>query len=200
MSTVLLTGFDPFPGVPVNPSGEIVKHITAEGRPNLVAEVLPTAFQAASARISTLITETRPDAVLMLGVAAGRDAFNLERFALNIIDTDRPDNSGTVIDGLPVMPDGPDAYQTTLPLTAIKQALKDRDVPLRVSNHAGTYVCNCVFYVARYVVQQIGLESRVGFVHIPMASDDPAQPGAAQGLPLATMIDAVRACLGVLGG
>ena len=95
---ILLTGFEPFGPVRVNPSEQIVRRIAAQARArgdrDLLADVLPTEFAAADKRIRRLIRKFRPAAVLCLGVAPQRDKISLERFALNLDDDSLPDNAG----------------------------------------------------------------------------------------------------------
>lgn len=183
--TLVLTGFDPFPGVPVNPSQQIVETIAMQN-PAIITEILPTAFAPAEKRIRSLIQKHAPDVVLSLGVAARRDAINLERFALNINDAEQPDNDGVQHDGKPIVANGPAAYTSTLPLAALHKAIQARRVPVKYSNHAGAYVCNHVFYVARHEVERLRLATRCGFIHVPMPND---------GLSLADMIDTIQVCI-----
>jgi pyroglutamyl-peptidase len=197
--TVLLTGFDAFPGVPLNPSGEIVKRIAVDAAYDHVhAEVLPTVFTEAGERLTDRIKRLNPRYVMMVGVAAGRDKINLERFALNINDAPKPDNAGNLASGTPIDPDGPLAYASTLPLDRLYKALDAADIPVIYSNHAGAYVCNHVFYVARRIIEKAALAAHAGFIHIPMMSDDPNMPFAENGLPLDTMTDAIKVCLDAL--
>jgi pyroglutamyl-peptidase len=89
--------------------------------------------------------------------------------------------------------DGPTAYTSTLPLEIMLSALADREVPVVISNHAGAYLCNHVFYVVRHFLEQSGRASPCGFIHVPAVSEE--EPG----LSLATMIDAIEGCLEILG-
>jgi pyroglutamyl-peptidase len=199
---VILTGFTPFGDLGVNPSQLVVKRI-AECQHELsgielTAEILPTAFADAGERIRQLIRRVVPDAVLSIGVAASRDAINLERFALNINDAPIPDNNGKLATGQPIVSDGPIAYQSTLPLQRMYGALEERGIPTTYSNHAGAYVCNHVFYCGRHELDLLKSEALCGFIHIPMMSEAADQPGAEQGLPLATMVEAIVTCTQIL--
>lgn len=193
---IILTGFTPFPGVPVNPSEKIVSHIAALHLECVCTEVLPTAFMPAGDRIRTLIREHQPRAVVSLGVAASRPQFSLERFALNVNDAPIPDNDGHIAQGQPIVPGGAEAYRSTLPLDKMLTALTEKGIPVAYSNHAGAYVCNHVFYIARHEVEQQGLDSFCGFIHIPMMHDHDEDKNT--GLPLQTMTDGVLACLEIL--
>ncbi|MBZ0275299.1 MAG: methyltransferase domain-containing protein [Anaerolineae bacterium] len=189
---VLLTGFTPFLDVDVNPSALIIQHIAGQAYPGLdvVAEVLPTEFDAAGSRIEALISEHRPDAVLCLGVAARRDSINLERVAQNRDNAEKPDNAGVIRENVPIITAGPDIYPATLPLEGFKAALDRHGIPAVFSDDAGAYVCNHVFYRARHAVEQLGGAIPCGFIHVPGMGDEPP------GLPLDTMIQAVEMCLG----
>src|SRR5262245_26005609 len=193
---VVLTGFDSFSGVETNPSQLIAEHFARLREPGLVAEVLPTQYEAASLRIRALVREHRPDVVLSLGVAQTRTAVSLERVALNLDDCDTPDNAGVVTSGRLIDPAAPLAYFSTLPLDSLLAALKLAAIPTAISNHAGTFVCNRVFFSARHEIEVVGLRARCGFVHVPAVADEarPDRPG----LPLAAMLRAAEVCLAAL--
>lgn len=187
----LVTGFTTFGEHAVNPSRLIVEAL-AHQRSDLVTAVLPVAYRSAGEQIRSLIRQHEPDAVLMLGLAARRSAINLERFALNIDDAALPDNAGETRRGQVIAEGSPAAYVSTLPLDAMQRLLAARDVPVVISNHAGAYLCNHVFYAARHYLEQTGQAIPCGFIHVPAVGD--AEPA----LPLATLIDAVNCCLDVL--
>jgi pyroglutamyl-peptidase len=201
---ILLTGFGPFPGVAVNPSEMVAAELGARPRPSegieLVTSALPVEYEAAGAGIRELISRVEPDAVLCLGVAAGRAAINLERFALNLDDAPIPDNEGQLLQGIPIVRDGPAAYRSTLPLDRMHTALAAIDVPVTMSNHAGTYICNHTFYAARHHIETLGQHALCGLVHIPLPLElvDIQAPGRA--LSLATIASAIEACLQLLAG
>jgi pyroglutamyl-peptidase len=197
---ILLTGFEPFGDVKINPSQCVVEHFAAQGRDDLITLVLPTVYSESGARIRDAIKQHNPDAVLSLGVAASRDAINLERIAVNVDDARIPDNAGVLASGEPIDTDGPVGYRSTLPLAAMKAALEARGIAVTISNHAGAYMCNHVFYSARHALEQAGSTIPCGFIHIP----DLAQPDGTTnahgkaGMPLDTLIEAVEICLQVL--
>ena len=198
---ILLTGFEPFGEVRVNPSEQIVRRIAAlarsRGDDDLVTEVLPTEFAAAEKRIRQLIRKLRPAAVLCLGVAPQRDKISLERVALNLDDDSLPDNAGRRRAGRRIVPRGPAAYWSTLPLELIRKQLERRKISVIYSNHAGTYLCNHVFYVARHETERMGNRARCGFIHVPPVRK--RSKGTQQrGIPLRTMVEAVECCLEVL--
>ena len=198
---ILVTGFQPFGAVRANPSEQVVRRIGGEARAsrdfNLRTEVLPTEFAAAERRIRRLIRKFRPEAVLCLGVAPQRDRISLERVALNLDDDVLPDNAGRRRSGRRIVPRGPAAYWSTLPLDRFRRQLERRNIPVSYSNHAGTYLCNHIFYVARHEIEQLGNGAACGFVHVPPIRTR-AKKGKPRGLALSTIIEAVECCLRVL--
>lgn len=198
MVNVVVTGFDPFGEVTLNPSQRIIEALNADTMPGIFAAVLPTTFTEAGQRIEALLLEHRPAYLLMLGVSARRSTIGLERFALNINDAVIPDNEGRLATGQPIRANGPAAYRSTLPFDALYEAALPSGAPLEFSNYAGAYVCNHTFYSARDAVERHQLATACGFVHVPMMSDAEGQPGADIGLPFVTMLAAVRAMVGYL--
>ena len=190
---VLLTGFTPFDDHDVNPSQLIVEALAQReyATIDLIAEILPVVYQAAGSRLSDLIAQHQPDVVICLGLAARRSAINLERVALNLDDAKIPDNAGDLAVGRPIQQDGPVAYLSTLPLEAMKRALQAQEIPVEISNHAGAYVCNHVFYAARHAIEQAQSPTICGFIHVPAIADTADAPG----LLLNQMIEAVEVCI-----
>ena len=202
MTTTLLTGFNRFGDLEVNPTQLIVESLAERPRTltnvNLVAEVLPTEFIEAGNRISQLIRQHRPEMVVCLGLGAGLGEIHLERVALNLDDGGMPDNAGLSRTGQTIVPDGPLAYQSTLPLVQLREALRQRGIPAVISNHAGTYVCNHVFYLARHEVERLGIGSLCGFIHLPQISENTGAGALPMfGLTLDVMMEAVECCLNV---
>jgi pyroglutamyl-peptidase len=200
---ILLTGFNPFGDLDVNISELIVESIAerarASGRTGLVTEVLPTEYRRAGDRIRGLIRQFKPDAVLGLGVAAGTRGLRLERVALNLDDCTEPDNSGEVALGRTIDADGPAAYFSTLPLGPLLEALEKVGVPAFISNHAGAFLCNHLFYVARHEAEQSGIPCRCGFIHVPAACGQVSKAGDGDAaMPLSRLVEGIECCLNVL--
>ena len=190
---ILLTGFEPFGKATLNPSGEIVKQISGE---NIVTAILPVAYAQSAERLLQLIAEHNPDVVICLGQAEGRTQITPERIAINLDDARLADNQGVMRNEMPIVLDGPVAYESTLPIKEIVKAINDAGVPAAVSLSAGAFLCNHVFYVAQDHFK--GTKVRSGFVHVPlMDSQGPEFPGLPT-MPLEQMVTAVRAMLEVL--
>lgn len=169
--TVLLTGFDPFGGDSVNPSWQAVRslhHKRIAGH-KVVAAQLPTLFDTSLTELARLLREHRPALVICVGQAGGRAAISLERIAINVNDARIPDNAAAQPVDTPVVAGGPAAYFTSLPIKAMLQALQREGLAAEVSQTAGTFVCNHVFYgLMHLLATRRGFSrTRGGFVHVP---------------------------------
>lgn len=158
LPTVLVTGFEPFDGADVNPSGEIARRLGELGHPDchLVAEVLPVSFTRAPQLLAAALDAHRPDILLMLGLAENRHALTPERVALNLADAAIPDNDGDRPTDAPLEPHGPPARFTDHPVKHIAVAIDAAGIPAQVSLTAGSYVCNAVLYTALGIAEQRG--------------------------------------------
>jgi pyroglutamyl-peptidase len=175
MTTVLLTGFEPFAGAASNSSWDAVERVaeTWFGSAELVIELLPVTFAGASTSMRELIERHRPDLVIGVGLADGRAAITPERVAINLEDARIPDNAGDQPGDRPIDANGPDAYFSGLPVKAIAARIREAGIPGQVSETAGTYVCNSLMYGTMRAVE--GMDVMAGFIHVPCS------PGLAAG-------------------
>ncbi|APX33714.1 hypothetical protein BH708_14440 [Brachybacterium sp. P6-10-X1] len=171
---VLLTGFEPFAGAATNESWEAVRGAAPQLREHglVVAAVeLPVEFGRAGDLLAGAVREHHPRLVVAVGLAAGRRGITPERVAINVRDARIPDNAGASPVDEPVVPGGPVGHFTVLPIKAMVAALSEEGVPGSVSQTAGTYVCNDVFYRLQHLLAAdtslTGI--RGGFVHVPAA-------------------------------
>lgn len=168
---VLLTGFEAFGGAALNPSwlGAQALHGRQIAGHRVVAARLSTVFGASLDELHHLLATHRPALVVCVGLASGRTALSLERVAININDASLADNCGARPIDTPVVPQGPTAYFSTLPLKAMLVALRRHGVPAELSQSAGTFVCNHVFYGLMHALasQRALRGTRGGFVHVP---------------------------------
>ena len=188
--TLLLTGFDPFDGATSNPSWDAASALDGRvvGGHRIVARQLPTEFDASLRALRAAIRETGPSLVVCTGLAGGRKELSLERVAINVDDARIPDNIGAQPIDAKIVGNGPAAYFTTLPVKAMLAALQARGIPAQVSQTAGTFVCNHVFYGLMHALRrQPGV--RGGFIHVP--------PAGRGGIPLDAMIEGLRIALRV---
>lgn len=191
---VLLTGFDAFGGKTLNPSWMAVRSLHGRrigGHP-IVAAQLPTVFEASLAELERLLRLYKPALVLCVGQAGGRAAVSLERVAINVNDARIADNAAAQPIDTPVVAGGPAAYFSTLPIKAMLQALQREGIVAEVSQTAGTFVCNHVFYgLMHHLATRRGFKRvRGGFVHVPYLPEQ-GQPC----MPLEEQIRALRVAL-----
>ena len=196
MKTILVTGFEPFGGEQRNPSQEIALALhgrTLAGR-RVVGAVLPCVFGESIVGLKKLLRTHRPELVVCLGQADGRADITPELVAINVDDARIPDNAGAQPVDRPVVRGGPAAYWSTLPLKAIVATLRARGLPASVSQTAGTFVCNHLFYGLMHALR--GRRSvRGGFIHVPLLPEQTkrSQPS----LPLEKMIEGILIALNV---
>lgn len=196
--TVLLTGFQPFGGEQVNPSWQAVSalHGTRIAGHRVVARELPVAFGKSLKALRAALKETQPSLVICVGQAGGRAQLSLERVAINVDDARIPDNAGQQPIDAPVVADGPAAYFSTLPIKAMREALRGAGFPVEVSQTAGTYVCNHVFYGLMHALRR-QRTVRAGFIHIPYSPAQASGHAGAASLPVETVTAALRLALKV---
>ena len=176
-NTLLLTYFGPFPGVPVNPTvalaeGAVRALNTARPDLRVVARELPVSYDGSSAALRAALQEVQPDALISLGVAVGRDVVSLEQVAINLDSAGIEDNDGDRRCDEPIVPDGREAYFSSLPVRASFERLRAAGEPVEISYTAGTYVCNHVFYEGQRISRELGLSIPAGFVHVPAICAD----------------------------
>ena len=174
---ILVTGFDPFGGSSINPAWEAVKRLDGkvlDGQHTVHALMIPTVRYESLAAIKRGIEQFDPLLVIAVGQAGGRMAITPERAAINCDDFRIPDNKGfQPIDEM-IVPDGPAAYFSTLPIKRIVMRLTAAGIPAQVSNSAGTFVCNHVFYGLMDFMQKEGKGRRGGFIHVPYLPEQAA--------------------------
>lgn len=196
---ILVTGFDPFGSDKINPAIEAVKKLpdTIKGAKIIKLEI-PTVFNKSAQVVHQAIVKEQPDYVLNVGQAGGRSALTPERVAININDGRIPDNDGYQPLDEPIQPDGDTAYFTQLPIKAMVKAIRAAGLPAIVSNTAGTYVCNHIFYQVQYMRTKEFPKLKAGFIHIPFLPEQvitrPNQPSMA----LADIVKGLTAAIGAI--
>ncbi len=192
---VLITGFEPFDQDPLNPSWEVARALqgwqpaSPGGACTVQAVQLPCVFGAAIEHLQQALAQWQPTLVICLGLASGRSEITPERIAINVDDARIPDNAGRQPVDVAVQPGGPAAYFSTLPIKAMVRDLRAQGIAAAVSNTAGTFVCNHVFYA---LMHQLALQAaapsgavvaRGGFIHVPalpeLAALHPGMPSMA---------------------
>jgi pyroglutamyl-peptidase len=198
---ILLTGFEPFGGDSVNPSWLVAQQL--EGMSFAGAQVqavqLPCVFGISAQVLVQALAQHQPDVVLALGLAQGREGISIERVAINVDDARMADNAGHQPIDTPVVPGGPAAYFSTLPIKRLAQGLQQAGHPAHISQTAGTFVCNHVFYALQHHL--LGQHVMSGFVHLPALPEqaerapDPRPPHMALSDQVAAVQKLLQLCV-----
>lgn len=196
---VLLTGFEPFGGEAINPSWEAVRALDGwrVADATVHARRIACVFGQALQELDAAIDELQPTLVIAVGQAGGRAEITPERVAINIDDGRICDNAGCQPIDEPVVAGAPAAYFSTLPIKAIVRDLRTAGVPASVSNSAGTFVCNHLFFGLMHRLAMRGPAGvRGGFVHIPFLPEQAARWPGQPSMALAAVVDALRVAVG----
>ena len=173
MKKLLVTAFEPFAGESINSSLEAarrMKKIDFKDTEVHVAELPVDRYRAVELALEHLHS-IKPDIVIMLGEAGARFRVNPERVAINIDDFRIADNSGNQPKDEPVIDGAPAAYFSTLPIRAITDRIVEAQIPAAISNSAGAYLCNRLFFSVMHAITVEGLGAKAGFMHLPYFHD-----------------------------
>lgn len=197
IKTVLLTGFEPFNKAAINPAWEAVRALKGWRGADFAVEVrqLPCVFGQAKRVIAGAVEELRPHVVIAVGQAGGRGELSVERVAINVDDASIMDNQEQQPVDTTIVEGGPAAYFSTLPIKAIVHEMRERGLRAGVSQTAGTFVCNHVFYGLMH--HCAGMPVKAGFIHVPYLPEQAAAFPGAPSMELAHIIEGLRAAVQV---
>ena len=188
---ILLTGFVPFGNYKENSSWAVAEKVAACGFEGVSVTRLPVTFAGVAAALRKAVDECRPDAIVMLGQSAGIDYIKLERIAVNMMDAVKADNDGYIPDEEPICPNGAAAMFTNTNIKELRAAVEDLGIPAKVSNSAGLYVCNRLYYEALQLCREIpGMKAL--FVHLPLCAEKVSATAGQTGMPLEDMIKSIQ--------
>ena len=194
---VLLTGFEPFGGASFNPSGAVVQAIAERGVDGIeiVTAILPVEFKRSAEMLVELISSHRPDVVISLGQAEGRDFIGPEQVAINLADGRIADNAGVKIENQSINPNAADGYFSTLRIRAIVDAISSLGIAAKISYSAGTFICNEIFFATQSFLQESEVIS--GFIHLPLAPNQAAEFPGLPTMPIEVQVNAIEAAIKV---
>lgn len=196
---VLVTGFEPFGGDPLNPSAEIARNLPRRvGGARVATAVLPVVYYASLRMLLRRIALERPDLVICLGLAGGRSRLSFETSAVNLNAARIPDNDGQQPQAEEIRRGGRPALPPALPLRTIARGLRDRRISMELSPSAGTFLCNHVFYGLVDHIHSNDPSVLGGFVHVPFIREQSAAHAGAPFLDLETLVRGVRETIAVL--
>lgn len=166
---VVVTGFEPWGTNVENPTLEVLKHLRASNDidADLTTIQLPVESDKLAEITSQKLDEIKPDLWISLGLAPGSSVVAIERIAANVMDFTMPDNAGRQHGGEPVFKDGPDGRMSSLPVKTIVRSLRESGVPAKISNSPSTYLCNQLMYTVLHLIENKGMDTRAGFIHVP---------------------------------
>lgn len=190
---ILLSAFEPFGGESVNPTQIILQKLPdrLEGI-TLIKVNVPVEFDTCTKAVTDAVKKENPDAVILLGQAGGRDAITPERIGINLDDARIADNAGKCPKDVPIDPEGPAAYFSTLPVREIAEAIAEKGIPARISNSAGTYVCNHLMYSVLHSFAKEGRSIPCGFIHVPYLLEQVTDKEGVYGMAIEEMTEAVK--------
>lgn len=173
---VLLTGFTKFIGIQVNPTEYVMRHKAQQLQEALAphsihCHVLQTEYAKSGEEIVKLVDTYQPDLVVSLGVSARAKAVKLERTAQNLDNANIADNAGEVRSEHPIVAGGAPMLVSNMALEQVHESLGQGAVPTEISDNAGTYVCNHVYYILLDHIKRSEKTTLGLFVHIPLLSD-----------------------------
>ncbi|MDX1962707.1 MAG: pyroglutamyl-peptidase I [Pirellulales bacterium] len=191
MASILLTAFQPYDRWTSNSSWLTLVELTRQLPVDLqvTTRLYPVDYDAAREAVLADLRDNY-DVALHLGQAPGINRIHLEALAINV--RQQPGQPA-----IPLLSDGPLAYQSTLPLARWGSELVARGFPAAVSWHAGTYLCNALLYYSLHSAHVLGLKTAACFVHVPLdVSQIMTEPAGTPSLPVAYSAAAIHCLLG----
>ena len=171
MKRILLSGFEPFGDFETNPSWDALKLAQDEGLlpANTHITRVPVNYETTFDSYATVVEAIKPEAAVSFGLHGrkGSDPLSviyIEVTARNRDGATKPDNAGNQRDAAPIVPDASDTLPATFPSNALLAALKEAGFHAELSEDAGAYLCNHLFYRSLHAYAG---RFPYGFVHVP---------------------------------
>jgi pyroglutamyl-peptidase len=168
---ILVTGFGPFPGAPVNPTGQLVRALARKPWPGvtLKAHVFPTRYRSVDRALPRLLKEFKPHALIMFGLATGSRAIRIETLARNRI-SHHPDAGGFTRGPCAIDPASRRGLPVRAPTAVLLRALQRTGLTARLSRNAGDYLCNYALWHATCAAADRSGPKLAAFIHVPPLS------------------------------
>lgn len=199
MMNILITGFDPFGGEAINPALEAVKLLPDEIDGHKIDKLeIPTVFHKSKEVVKEQLNQKEYDIVLAIGQAGGRFELTPERVGINIDDARIPDNEGNQPLDEVIQTTGAAAYFSNLPVKRMTEGIKSQGVPARLSNTAGTFVCNHILYQLGYLEATQFPNIKFGFIHVPFIPEQVTDKVEKPSMSLETIAKGLKVALEVV--
>ena len=169
---ILLTGFGPFPGAPFNPTERLVeqlarsRHLARTGV-RRTSHVFRTSYEAVDRELPALIKRTKPDVLVMFGLAARTRHIRIETRARNAATRVVPDASGRKPRAGTIAPGAAASLALRIPAQRLLKAARSARVKAALSRDAGRYLCNYLCWRATEAAACPGGPKVAAFVHVP---------------------------------
>jgi pyroglutamyl-peptidase len=168
---LLVCGFGSFPAAPRNPSALVIEALAAAGWSPSDVETdylsLPVSWTHSTDLILDALRARPADAVLVVGVATSADAFRVETLGRNRASRSLGDADGQLWTRPVISPDGAGVIAATAPSQEVLDGLLQANLPARLSDDAGDYLCNFTLY-SLLATQAAPV---VGFLHVPQVRE-----------------------------
>jgi pyroglutamyl-peptidase len=161
----LLTGFLPFLGGKSNPSQQLVESISSSS--SIDKMVLPVSFERCFHSLHNKLESENYDQIILMGLAQTRNKISLERFAINWMEAEYPDEDGVTKSGVPIYENKTHLHKTNLPIEKYLEQLRSLEIPSEISLSAGGYICNCVYYKTLDYLSSQKKPLNAIFIHLP---------------------------------
>jgi len=171
MTSILITGFEPFHDNKINPSQEVALALNNSQicSFSIKSLILPVSFEHSHKLITQYLLQQTPQFVLLLGLDNQRNHLSLERIAVNF--QAGKDNDNVEIDGSKIIDKSNNAFFSTLPIVEINNQLNKNKLFCKCSNHAGVFLCNQVLFHTLSYIKKKNLNSKCGFIHLPLTQE-----------------------------
>ncbi len=162
---LLVTGFGPWGPYPSNASQALLEQLqwTAPSGWELARRIIPVSWTAARDE-ARRIALSKAAAVVAFGQYDG-DCIRIERRGIDRQSRSKPDADSHVFAD-PATESGR-AIASTLPCQALLDQMRSAEIPCRLSDSAGDFLCNYFFYRLLAEFEARGSSAPIGFVHIP---------------------------------
>ena len=198
---ILITGFEPFPGAPYNPTQPLVQRLARLRRPALAdvemsSHIFPVTYRAVDRQLPELLRQYRPQALLMFGLAARTSWIRVETRARNAVTMLWPDADHTRVRKGSIAPEV-DATSFGPHTERLLRAALTTGTDVRSSRNAGSYLCNYLSWRAIEAVKADSDLRLAAFIHVPLLARDrmSQRKQTASRLTLEELVDAGEAML-----
>lgn len=196
---ILVAGFDPFGDEQINPAREILKLLPKKINGSVIDKLeIPTVFHKSKTVIEGKLQQKVYDIVLVVGQAGGRFEITPERIAMNIDDARIPDNEGNQPIDEVIQITGAQAYFSNLPVKSMTSAIKAQGIPARLSNTAGTFVCNHILYQLGFLQDTQYPKMKFGFIHVPFIPEQVVNKVNQPSMSLEMMVRGLQAAIATI--